>query len=85
MNMEPPREFDPSETLTLFAEPEQERYGLSDQVFFYMINTCRAVENFSESSFMIDKVFGPPGLTPAGCWVEFVVVRRSGSTYRKRG
>jgi hypothetical protein len=73
MNIDPPVPFDPSEALSLFAEPEQERYGLSDRIWFYTINTCRAVENFAESSFTIDKVFGPPGLTPSGCWVEFVI------------
>ena len=46
---------------------------MSDRVFFYAVVTCQAVESFAESSFMIDKVFGPPGLTPGGCWIEFVI------------
>ena len=73
MNIDPPIPFDPSEALSLFAEPEQEHYGLSDRVWFYVINSCRAVENFAESSFMIDKVFAPPGFTPSGCFIEFVI------------
>ena len=73
MNMDPPAPFDPSEALALFAEPGSEHYGLSDRIWFYTINTCRAVENFSESSFMIDKVFAPPGFTPCGCFIEFII------------
>ena len=73
MNIDPPAPFDPAEALSLIAEPEQELYGLSQRVWFYTIQTCRAVENFAESSFMIDKVFGPPGLTPSGCFIEFVI------------
>ena len=73
MNLDPPAEFDPGEALALFAEPEQERYGLSDRTFFYLIVTCKAIDAFAEPSFTIDSVFGPPGLTPAGCFVEFIV------------
>ena len=73
MNVDPPIEFDPGEALSLFAEPGSERYGLSDRAFFYAIVTCRAVESFAEPAFSIDRVFGPPGLTPAGCWIEFIV------------
>jgi hypothetical protein len=74
MTPEPqPTEFDPSEELTRLGDPDQERYGLSDRVFFYLIMTCRAVESFAAPAFTIDAVFGPPGLTPAGCWVEFII------------
>ena len=73
MNLDPPAEFDPGEALALFAEPGSERYGLSDRTFFYLLVTCKAVEAFAEPAFTIDSVFGPPGLTPAGCFVEFIV------------
>ena len=73
MNLDPPTEFDPSEALALFAEPGSERYGLSDRSFFYLVVSCKAIESFSTPVFSIDSVFGPPGLTPAGCFVEFIV------------
>ena len=73
MNLEPAAEFDPSEELAHFHDPEQKLFGLSERVYFYLIVTCKAVEAFAEPSFTIDSVFGPPGLTPAGCWVEFIV------------
>ena len=73
MNIDPPREFDPSEALALFAEPGSERYGLSDRTFFYLLVSCKAIEAFAAPVFTIDSVFGPPGLTPAGCWVEFII------------
>ena len=73
MNLDPPAEFDPGEALALFAEPGSERYGLSDWTFFYLVVTCKAVEAFSEPAFTIDAVFGPPGFTPAGAFVAFVI------------
>ena len=80
-----PPQFDPSEELTRFGDPDQELFGLPQRTFFYLVVTCRAIEAFAEPAFTIDSVFGPPGLTPAGCWVEFIVRQRvSGSTYRPR-
>ena len=73
MNIDPPAEFDPSEALTLFAEPGSERYGLSDRTFFYLIVTCKGIESFAEPAFSIDSVFGPPGHTASGCWIEFII------------
>lgn len=80
MNLYPPVPFDPSEALSLFAEPTSERFGLSDRVWFYAINTCRAIESFAESSFTIDHVHiqKPTGqvgsvITPARCWIEFII------------
>ena len=73
MNLDPPIEFDPSEELAHFHDPEQELYGLPERVYFYLIETCHAIEAFATPSFTIDSVFGPPGLTPAGCFVEFIV------------
>ena len=73
MNLEPAAEFDPSEELAHFHDPEQKLFGLSERVYFYLIVTCKAIESFAEPSFTIDAVFGPPKLTPTGCFVEFVV------------
>jgi hypothetical protein len=73
MNLDPPAEFGPSEELAHFGDPEHKLYGLPERVYFYLVQTCRAVESFAEPSFTIDSVFGPPGLTPAGAYVEFIV------------
>jgi hypothetical protein len=73
MNLDPPAEFDPSEELTHFADPGHELFGLNERIYFYLIVTCKAIDAFAEPSFTIDSVFGPPGLTPAGCFVEFIV------------
>jgi hypothetical protein len=71
MNLDPPAEFNPSAELTRLGDTEA--YGLSTRVWFYLLQTCRAVESFSAPSFTIDRVFAAPGFTPAGCWVEFIV------------
>jgi hypothetical protein len=71
-----PAEFNQSEELAHFADPGHELYGLSERVIFYLVETCHAIEAFSEPSFTIEPVYGPPGppgTTPAGCFVEFVV------------
>jgi hypothetical protein len=66
-------EFDPSEELTHFHDPGHELYGLPERIFFYLVRTCRAVESFGELAFFAEPIHAPPGLTPSGCWVEFVV------------
>jgi hypothetical protein len=71
-----PIEFSPSEELGRFGDVGHELYGLSERVFFYLVSTCHSVMAFSEPSFTIEPVYGPPGppgTTPSGCWVEFVV------------
>jgi hypothetical protein len=68
-----PRELDPSEELTRLGDPEHELFGLSQRVFFYLIKTCHTVESFATPAFTIEPIFGPPGLTPSGCWTEFLI------------
>jgi hypothetical protein len=69
MNLDSP--FDPGEALSCF--PDCELYGLPQRVYFYLLMTCRAIEAFAEPSFSVERCFGPPGLTPAGCFVEFII------------
>ena len=73
MNMDPPREFDPGEALALFAEPDSERYGLSDRAFFYLLVTCKAIDAFAEPAFTIEAVLNPKDNAVIGCFVEFIV------------
>jgi hypothetical protein len=73
VNVDPPRELDPSEELTRLGDPEHELFGLSQRVFFYLIKTCYTIQSFSELAFSIEPIFAPPGLTPSGAWVEFVI------------
>jgi hypothetical protein len=68
-----PRELDPAEELTRLGDPAQELYGLSQRLFFYAIKTCYTVESFATPAFTIEPIFAPPGLTPSGAWVEFVI------------
>lgn len=76
MNPEPqPIEFEPSEELSRFHDADQELYGLPERVYFYLLETCRAIEAFATPAFTIEAVYGPPGppgTTRAGAWVEFV-------------
>jgi hypothetical protein len=72
MNIDPPIDFDPDEELARFGDSDQKLYGLPERIYFYLIETCRSVAVFAGPAFTIDSVFGPPGLTPAGAFVEFV-------------
>ena len=72
MNMEP-AEFDPSEELTHFADPGHELFGLSERIYFYLIQTCRAVESFATPAFTVEAVLDPKTKAPAECHVEFVL------------
>ena len=78
MSLEYAGEFDPATELTLFAEPGRERYGLPERTFFYLVVTCKAIESFSESSFLPGSLFksgaaSAAELTPVGAFVEFVI------------
>ena len=55
MNIDPPREFDPSEELTHFHDPEHQLFGLSERVYFYLVVTTHAIEAFSAPAFTIDR------------------------------
>ena len=72
MNVDPPRQLDPTEALSLFGDPEHELYGLPERVWFYAVMTARAVESFSEPAFTIDRVHGP-AFTPAGAFIAFII------------
>ena len=72
MNVDPPREWDPSEELGCFGNDEHDLYGLSEQTFFWLTMTCRAVESFAEPQFSLDRVHGP-AFTPAGAFVAFII------------
>ena len=84
MNLDPPIDFDPDEALSNFGDPDQKLYGLSERIYFYLIETCRSVQVFAGPAFTIDSVFGPPGLTPQAAGSSSSSVKRSGSTWRPR-
>jgi hypothetical protein len=48
--MSEPTEFDLGAELAHFHDPGHELYGLSERVFFYLIQTCRFIESFAEPS-----------------------------------
>jgi hypothetical protein len=70
-----PTEFDLAEELTHFHDPGHELYGLPERIFFYLVQTCRAIEAFSTPSFGVEAVLDPKSQSSAGCVVEFVVHR----------
>ena len=74
MNPEPqPAEFDPSEELTRLGDPSQEHFGLSERVYFYLVETAHAIEAFATPAFTIEAVLDLKTKAPAGCVVAFVV------------
>jgi hypothetical protein len=75
MNMEP-IEFDPSTEISNFGDAGHELYGLRERRYFYLARTCSIIESFGKLAFAIEPIFCPPGLTPSGAWVEFVVKSR---------
>ena len=79
MNLDPPKAFDPTEALSLFAEPTSERYGLSDRVLFYAQHLpshrelCRVI-----ASSLIrphPEAYGAGRLRhhASRCWIEFII------------
>jgi hypothetical protein len=59
-------EFDPGHELSHFGDAGHELYGLPLRVYFYLVETCHAIEAFSEPSFSIKPA-------SAGCFVEFII------------
>jgi hypothetical protein len=75
MNLDPPREFDPSEELANF--PDCELYGLSERVYFYLVQTARSIEAFAEPVFTIEPVLSPKDNAVIGCAVKFIIRSRA--------
>jgi hypothetical protein len=77
MNLDPPAEFDPSEELTHFADPEHELFSLPQRVYFYLVATCKAIGDFAEPVFTIEAVLSPKDNAVIGCAVKFIIRSRA--------
>jgi hypothetical protein len=76
MNLEP-IEFDPSEALTHFHDPEHQLYGLPERIYFYLVVTSHSVEAFATPVFTIEAVLSPKDNAVIGCAVKFIIKSRA--------